>query len=402
MSLPGAQALWRLAPEGVRKAAAPLITHGFQSYARARARRTPDQGGDGPIKVVGYFSGSHGISASARLCVRAFEALGAEVQRVDITPDRFDFRQRLAAPTAAAAWIFHLNAPELLLAMAQLGPDRLLGPRYGYWAWELPRAPASWLKDAAVVDEIWAPSRYTAQAMDGAAAPVRVVPHPFFAEDYANVAGAPRQAAFQAVTLFDFKSSMARKNPQGAIAAFARAFGHDPHARLTIKTQNGGDFPHLLAKLRAEAPANVAIVDEVWPYEAVKRLIAGADVLISLHRGEGFGLTMAEAMALGAPVMATAFSGNLDFMDGTCGLMVPSSQIPVVDPQGIYRGQTWADPDIEAAAEGLKRLRAEPGLRQRLVEAGRRRLAETLSPRAWFVTLPANVQAAARRAGAST
>ncbi len=397
------QGLWRRAlPRSLRERAGPAVTWATQAYARASAKRRGAEPAGQGIRVVGLFSQSSGIAASARLCVRAFEALGVPVEKVDIgVSGGLDFSRRLPAPTAAAAWIFHLNPAELLAALAILGPRRVVGPRYGFWAWELPRAPASWLKDGAVVDEIWAPSRYTARSLKGAAAPVRVVPHPFFAEDYAGIAPAPRRAPFQAVTLFDFNSSSARKNPRGAMEAFRRAFGDDPACELTIKTQNGDRFPELLAILRARAPANVRIVDEVWPYAQVQSLIAGADVLMSLHRAEGFGLTPAEAMALGTPVLATSFSGVLDFMDETCAVMVPFSLTPVEDPQGIYQGQSWAEPGLDAAAEGLKRLRNDAWLRSTLAEAGRQRVAERLSPAAWFATLPDAVQAAALAAKAA-
>jgi glycosyltransferase involved in cell wall biosynthesis len=398
MSILGsARRLWRSAlPEPVRKLASPLLNIALESYVRAAARapHTADAP-SGPIKVVGYFQGSHGIAASARLAARAFEALGAPVERLDVTDARLDWEGRLTAPVSASAWIFHLNPPELLAALACLGPRQLLGPRYGYWAYELPRAPARWLKDAALVDEVWAPSRYTADALAGAATPVRVVPHPLFLEDYAKVEPAPRRRAFQGVSVFDFNSSLARKNPHGAIAAWARAFGGDPECDLTLKTQNGGVFPDALATLRAAAPANVRVVDEVWSYAQVQGLIAGADVLLSLHRAEGFGLTPAEAMALGVPVLATAWSGVLDFMDESCAAMIPFTPTPVVDPQGVYRGQNWAEPNVDAAAQALVRLRGDPDLRRRLGDAGRVRVAERLSPQAWFATLPPAVKAAA-------
>jgi glycosyltransferase involved in cell wall biosynthesis len=397
------QGLWRRAlPKPLRTFAGPAVTWATHAYARANTRRrgAAAPAGQG-IKVVGLFSQSSGIAASARLCVRAFEALGVPVEEVDVSGEGgLDFSRHLPRPAAAAAWIFHLNPAELLGALAILGPRKVVGPRYGFWAWELPRAPKVWLKDGAVVDEIWAPSRYTAQSLEGAAAPVRVVPHPLFAQDYADVTPAPRRAPFQAVSLFDFNSSLARKNPQGAIEAFRRAFGDDPACELTIKTQNGERFPELLASLRAGAPANVRIVDEVWPYADVQSLIAGADVLVSLHRAEGFGLTPAEAMALGTPVLATAFSGVLDFMDETCAVMVPYRLVPVEDPQDIYRGQSWADPDLDAAADGLKRLRGDAWFRTTLAEAGKLQVAEKLSPQAWFATLPPAVQAAALQAKA--
>jgi glycosyltransferase involved in cell wall biosynthesis len=399
MSLLGqARRLWRSAlPEPARRLAAPALNRALEAWVRQAARAPHEaQGAPGPIRIVGYFEGSHGIAASARLAARAFEALGVPVERVDVTHAKLDWEGRLAAPVSAGAWIFHLNPPELLAALACLGPRQLVGPRYGYWAWELPRAPARWRRDAALVDEVWAPSRFTADSLAGAARPVRVVPHPIFLEDYAKVRRESRRAAFQGVALFDFNSSLARKNPEGAIAAWTRAFGSDATAELTLKTQNGELFPDALATLKARAPANVRVVDEVWPYERVKRLIAGADVLVSLHRAEGFGLTAAEAMALGAPVLATGWSGVMDFMDVDSALLVPATQVKVKDPQGIYAGgQSWADPDLEAAAEGLRRLRADPALRRRLGRAGRERVARLLSPQAWFATLPQTVQRAA-------
>jgi glycosyltransferase involved in cell wall biosynthesis len=402
MSLLGdARRLWRsVAPEPLRKRAGPALNTVLEAYVRSAARKP--HGADtakGPIKIVGYFAGSHGIAASARLAARAFEALGVPVERIDVTDAKLDWSGRLAEPVSASAWIFHLNPPELLAALACLGPRRLIGPRYGYWAYELPRAPKRWLKDAALVDEVWAPSRYTAEALAGAAAPVRVVPHPLFLEDYAKVVPAPRRKPFQGVSIFDFNSSLARKNPAGAIEAWRRAFGGDLDCELTLKTQNGEAFREALAALRAAAPANVRIVDEVWPYADVQGLIAGADVLVSLHRAEGFGLTPAEAMALGTPVLATAFSGVLDFMDAECVLLVPATQTPVDDPQGIYRGrQTWAEPDLAAAADALVRLRQDPDLGRRLSEVARARVARQLSPQAWFTTLPDPVKAAAMAA----
>lgn len=398
--LGAARRLWRSAlPEPLRKLAAPTLNTALEAYVRASARRPHGaETAEGPIKIVGYFAGSHGIAASARLAARAFEALGVPVERVDVTDAKLDWSGRLTAPVSAGAWIFHLNPPELLAALACLGPRQLVGPRFGYWAWELPRAPRQWLKDAAMVDEVWAPSAYTAEALAGAAAPVRVVPHPLFVEDFAVVTPAPRRVAFQGVGVFDFNSSLARKNPHGAIAAWNLAFGDDPDCELTLKTQNGRLFPDAAAALRAAAPANVRVVDETWPYGEVQSLIAGADVLVSLHRAEGFGLTPAEAMALGTPVLATAYSGVLDFLDAACALPIPYALTPVADPQGIYQGQTWAEPDLDAAAAALVRLRAEPDLRRRLSTAARARVAERLSPQAWFTTLPASVKAAAMAA----
>jgi len=396
-----ARGLWRLAaPQALRRRAAPAVRGFVRRWVGARlpaARTTPAAG---PIRVVGFHAGSHGMAASAQLFARALEALGAPVERVAIA-EGYDRAARLPRPTAAAAWIFNLNPPELPLALASLGPSRILGPRYGVWGWELPAAPVDWLRDAALLTEVWPPSRYTADALAGAASPVRVVWQPLILADYEGIPPAPRTHAFQAVALADFNSSLARKNPLGAIEAFARAFGDDPAARLTLKTQNGARFPEALAALRAAAPANVEVVDAVWPYARVMSLIAGADALVSLHRAEGFGLPMAEAMALGTPVVATAFSGNLDFMDDSTALLVPAGRTAVEDPQGVYAGQAWAEPDLAAAAAALTRLRFDPALGRRLAAAARIRVAEQLSPEAWLLSLPEDLQAAVVRAAAA-
>ena len=402
MSLLGqARRVWRgLAPEGVRRLAQPILAPMLEAHVRRQARKPhgADGAAGGPIRIVGYFEGSHGIAASARLAARAFEALGVPVERMDAAGAAFSWAPAGPPPSPASAWIFHLNAPEMLAALGQMGPRRVVGPRYGYWAWELPRAPKPWLSDAAMADEVWVPSRYVAQSLAGARAPVRVVPHPLFLEYYAEVVPAPKRAAFQAVALFDFNSSAARKNPQGAIAAFVQAFGADPAARLVLKTQNGALHPQALAALRRGAPDNVEIIDSSWPYSQVKALIAGSDVLLSLHRAEGFGLTPAEALALGTPVIATDWSGVSDFLDSSVAIMVPAGRTPVDDPQGIYRGQEWAEPDIAFAARALTELRDDPARGRSLAAAGRRRVTERLSPQAWFTTLPEAVKTAAMRA----
>ena len=396
--LAGAQTLWRrLAPAGLRRLAGPALMWAAWTYALARGRPRPGVGATGPLKLVGLFSASHGIGAAARLVARAFQALDIPVEQVEAGASGFDFRRRLPAPTRGV-WMFYMNPNEMVAALASLGPGRVVGPRFGHWAWELPKAPPSWFKAATLVDEVWAPSQFTAKSLEGSGA-VRVVPYPLFQEDYAGVEPAPRRAPFQALALFDFNSSVARKNPQGVIAAFREAFGDDGACELTLKTQNGAQHPVLLADLQALAGGNVRIVDESWPYAQVKALIAGADVLISLHRAEGLGLVIAEAMALGTPVIATGFSGPVDFVDETCGLVIPYRLVEAVDPQGVYGGgQSWAEPDIAAAATALVRLRTDPELRRRLAIAGRRRVAERFSPQAWFATLPPAVQQAARAA----
>jgi len=395
-----ARRVWKaVAPQALRHEVGKVLQtwrlRRRQWAARARplspaARAAPA----GPIKVVGLFGASHGIGASARLTLDALQALGAPVEAIDVSDGAY---APFAGPQHASAWIFVLNPPELVEVLTRLGPQFVVGPRYGYWAWELPRAPADWRFAGVMVHEIWAPSQYTARSLAHARAPVRVVPHPLTRFADASALEPPRSDVFRALAFLDFNSSAARKNPFGAIAAFRAAFGDDSGARLIIKAQGGERYPQHLAALKSAAAGNVEILHAALEEEAVQQLIRDVDVVISLHRAEGFGLVMAEAMAARTPVIATAYSGNLEFMTAESAILIPAGKIPVDDPQGIYIGQTWADPDLKAAASALRVLRADPAFRAALAEQGWKQVKARLSPLAWCEHLPASMQASARQ-----
>jgi glycosyltransferase involved in cell wall biosynthesis len=228
----------------------------------------------------------------------------------------------------------------------------------------LPAVPALWKPAFRYVDEIWTPSRFTADAVRRAAPrgmTVRVAPHPVPLSD-----AAPDRARFgldtdRVVVLcaFDLRSTLARKNPLAALEAFRLAVARTRRgATLVFKTVGGSENPAALAALRTAIgdTADVVLIDEALSAADRDRLLASCDILLSLHRSEGFGLLLAEAMAAGKAVVATAWSGNLDFMDDQTGVMVPYTLIPVDDPQGIYHGGLWAQADVEAAGRALADL----------------------------------------------
>ncbi|MFZ4071800.1 MAG: glycosyltransferase [Caulobacterales bacterium] len=213
--------------------------------------------------------------------------------------------------------------------------------------------------------------------------PVSVVPHPVAlappplpmpsSRARGRALAEARDGDFVAFSSFLATSSLARKNPFGAIKAFQNAFGASPRHRLVLRCLGGHRFPGALADLRVavrDAKTTITLLDEPDGLEELLDLYAACDVLLALHRSEGFGLNMAEAMLSERAVIATGWSGNLDFMDAESAALVEAKLVPVHDPQRIYRmrGARWADPALEQATAHLRRL-AEDGDHKTLLAA---------------------------------
>jgi glycosyltransferase involved in cell wall biosynthesis len=187
------------------------------------------------------------------------------------------------------------------------------------------------------------------------------------------------------LVMYDFMSSQYRKNPQAAIAAYRIAARHHPELGLVIKTLNGDHHPQALAALResvADLP-HVTFITHFLTRQASWDLMACCDVLLSLHRAEGFGLAPAEMMFLGKPVVATGWSANMDFMTADNSFPVRYELKPLAQALEAYpAGPLWAEADVEHAAHGLMALAGDPALAQRLGQRAARDIREQLSPQA--------------------
>ena len=351
-------------------------------------------GADGPpplgVNVAGYLRTGLGVGEAARLYVAALEAAQIPV-RTETTdpglpkPKRTGFEDR----RPAVEYPFNLvcvNAFELPDFARRIGAgffeDRVT---IGNWAWEASTVPDSWDEAFSLVDEIWTYSDYVTSVL-AAAAPVPVVtlPQPVLTP---RVADRPPDLglaeAFTFLFTFDFFSTTRRKHPVGLVDAYTRAFGPGDGTQLVIKTFNGDAKPESLRELLHAAGdrPDVHVVDRYLPVEEKNALVARADCYVSLHRSEGFGLSLAEAMLLGKPAVATGYSGNLQFMTPANSWLVGYELTKVGPGSAIYPADAeWADPDVDHAAAVLREVRAGgDGVRER-AERGRRDVAASLSP----------------------
>lgn len=264
-------------------------------------------------------------------------------------------------------------------ALARFGRQPFEGRRrvIGYWSWDLPEWPEEWRFALDLVDEIWAPNRYVQAALE-TISPVPVLCMP----EAVSVAARRRRSradlglpegAFLFATPYD-GGTLARQNPLAAVQAFARAFPHGTEpVGLVVRAANAAEDQPEWQVLRAAADADprIRIVADPMPRSAVIGLYDACDAFLSLHRAEGSGRAVAEAMMLGKPVVATGFSGTVDLTHPGTACVVPWRRVPVEPGYPGGAGQSWADPDIDAAADHMTALAGDPAEARRLGRAGR-------------------------------
>jgi glycosyltransferase involved in cell wall biosynthesis len=179
---------------------------------------------------------------------------------------------------------------------------------------------------------------------------------------------------------FGVRSILERKNPLGLIEAFRRAFGSGEQVRLVLKTTHG-NRQTTEALVRAAGDPRVIVMDRILERREINTLMALSDCYVSLHRSEGFGLTLAEAMALGKPVIATGYSANLDFMRPGNSFLVDCRLVPLEQDYGPYlRGSTWAEPDLDHAADLMRHVHDNPDRVGAVAREGQRDVTTYLAP----------------------
>jgi glycosyltransferase involved in cell wall biosynthesis len=361
------------------------------------------------VRVTGYLGHTLGLGAAARGYVRALGAAGVSVTTRSVPLHHLELPVQLAAEYGRHGFdelvhdgahgfeIVAVNAEELPGLVERLGESYFEGPRIGIWGWETNTIPPRWRRAFALVDEIWVYSRFMAENI-GAVAPVPVIalpppvaPPPTAGEQLRL--GVP--PGFLFLFVFDYLSTVQRKNPVGLIEAFKSAFAPGEGPQLLIKTIN--------APLRALAEEEVLwaahgredvhVVDRSLSAQELHALMAACDCYASLHRSEGFGLTMAEAMAIGKPVIGTRYSGNVDFMDDENSYLVDFAVARVGPDCEIYPPEgEWAEPSVEHAAQLMRSVVEEPEEAARRGARAARDIARELSPEATGAAMRARLQ----------
>lgn len=354
-----------------------------------RERRIPG------VNVVGPLQAESGVGEAARAVVAALDAVRIPVIPVlpsEASVSRQGVRFR-AAGTAEAAFpitVLCLTAAETPGFAGAVGPEFFRGRHtIGLWWWEVSRFPEALHPAFAHVDEVWAGSAHIAAALARPAAAVDVPVTPV----HVPVRRARRQRigrselglpeGFVFLTVFGYYSSVARKNPLGAIEAFRRAFPDRGAASLVVKCIDHEAHPaeHATVLAAAEDHPDIHVLPGYLSRDGMDAMVQQSDAIVSLHRAEGFGFTPAEAMTQGKPVVATGYSGNLDYMTEDNALLVPSRLVRIGPHGGPYPADgEWAEPDLDAAAAAMRRLVSEPALARRLGDRAARDMASGYSP----------------------
>lgn len=320
------------------------------------------------IDVLGFFTAEHGVGEAARGLVSSLDAAGVRRNAINYTDteSRMDHEFHTQDTSENKVLFLALNSDHIPAVHRFLGPE-FFADRYviSQWFWEL-EEPAHWFHDAyPFVNELWAPTRFI-ESMLRKSAPaeitVRYMPPAITAPEIdrsLTLGSLGLEDRFTFLFSFDFMSIAKRKNPVGLVRAFTRAFADGEGPQLVIKSMNGEkrEFDSWMLREAVGNRSDIVLMDRYLTRVEASTLTSLAGCYVSLHRSEGLGLTITEAISLGVPVIATGYSGNLDFMDEWNTWRVPAAMVRVGPGAGGYpKNAFWAEPDVYAAAQMMREV----------------------------------------------
>ncbi len=345
------------------------------------------------VNLIGNVVGQNGIGEDLRSCAVALKAADVPIAIIDFPPGREipqqtnDLVDEISSEGPYAFNLFCLTPKEIARYLMERGQAQFL-ERYniGYCPWELSQWPGPWLPLMGLVDELWASSNHIEVAMqhglstlkssEVATTPlVQLMPlsvdipakyqKPLSAEHRLSIRSRHQMPTDAVIFTFSFdhSSSAHRQNPFSALRAFQRAFPSglplSDRVALVIKpttpTQPSYEWQRL--KLQTESDSRVFVLDSSLTRNELFALHAACDAFISLHRADGFGRSIAEALLLGLDVITTDYGGNTDFCSGPLAHPVRAEMIPVLNGQSVYhRGQHWAQASTSHASELMQEV----------------------------------------------
>jgi glycosyltransferase involved in cell wall biosynthesis len=365
------------------------------------------------FNFVGYVTGCLGLGVAGRNSLRALDRRGIRMRVTDyhLGDDRSDhdssclgLGEQREELDPFSVNVFHVNPPEAKAAFTWGTID--LVDRFNVCVpfWELTVLPPEWIRVLTAMDVVLAPTEFVRGVVQSTLPDALCLPYPQAAILPDGITpnrsrwGLPADAMVF-VSSFDLASDTNRKNPWAVLDAFAAAFPDPGREYLVMKVNapkwSRAAFPEEIERLHARAGESdrVILLDEVMRFEDVLTLYASSDVLVSLHRSEGLGLSLMEAMTLGKPVIATAYSGSMDYTTTENSCLVGYDLIPVVSAHNAYNSDyvggapVWADPDIAQAADYMRQLSEDPdhriGLGLRASEDMRQRRDQYWSCAVW-------------------
>ena len=360
----------------LKKIKGGLINSAYSKNAKAPFQKDAYPFG---INLIGYIKAQMGLGQGCRLIARAIKESGIPFLIMDTrVGNPFNHNDNswdgyIKTSPAYNINIFHINAEQMPHLQLSL-PSGTLDKRYniGIWLWELPDFPDEWCGAFSLVDEIWAPSEFNCESIrKKSPVPVTLIPYGIEAEydekfdrDYFSL---PKDM-FLFLSMYDSNSTIQRKNPIGAIKAFKKAFPpSEKNVGLIIKINNPKEEDLKLINDELKGYRNIFIIKNTLSKTEVNSLIKCSDAFVSLHRAEGFGLVIAEAMLLGTPVIATNWSANVDFMNSENSCPVSYELKQLGEDYFFYKAyQHWAEPDLDNAAEYMKKLFSDKSYRETL------------------------------------
>jgi glycosyltransferase involved in cell wall biosynthesis len=361
------------------------------SAADVAPRRTRELPG---VNVAGFLQSELGIGEAARGLIDALDAASVPLLPIH-GPWRPSSRQQHPYPVLrvdAAAFPTNIVCvnPDVLDDWATKAGEQFFAGRYtiGFWWWEVLEFPEQWLDAFELIDEVWVATQHVADAISRVSSvPVTRVTMPVSAPPFAarsrHELGLPEGFLF--LFLFDHHSVFERKNPLATIEAFKRAFPPGAGANLVIKSINHEQHrdAHERLLVAANEHPDVHVIDRYVSALEKNSMIASADCYVSLHRAEGFGLTLAEAMLLGKPVIATSYGGNVDFMSERDSWLVDYDLVSIGQGSAPYPADgVWAAPDIDQAAGFMREIFTDENAAKARAVRGAQRLRREHSPQA--------------------